>query len=477
MSAKRAMFVIVCVAMLAACGAQPTPQTLVQTVEVPVQQTVEVPVVQTVEVPVEQTVEVPVKQTVEVPVEQTVIVSEKRTLISFAGHEYFNLSFGPAAAPLDAMKQAVAEKYPNIDIQLLMQPLDANKWHDNLATYFVAQDPTMDLLYVAGYWVTEFGAADWLVPLQDKVSPDLLAKFDSSYLDTFTYNGDLLAVGPSWGGIGGLYYRKDLLDEASLPAPETYDDIIADCDTILQDHPDMGCWDWPAMRNIVLINRWSEYLYGFGGTYMDDSGQCAMNSPEGVAALDYMVNLFKNGYTPQEALSWKEEDSNVRFVSGKTVFFTGRQDLLFWLDDPTRSQIGGKWAFVPNPAQPGGRHSGFTEFWGFGISKFSDNPDEALDVLEQWIDLPVMKDFNLAWGPIQGNSDVYKDPDVIAANQYLPLVQEIAKTALAPLPSANYGEVTDALQAEIHSALSGQKTAQQALDDACTAIDEIDASQ
>ncbi len=84
-------------------------------------------------------------------------------------------------------------------------------------------------------------------------------------------------------------------------------------------------------------------------------------------------------------------------------------------------------------------------------------------------------DINLGWGPIQGNQEVYADATVLENNKYLPLIQEIAKSALAPLPSPNYGEVVDLLQAEIHSALSGSKTAQQALDDACAAIDVIDA--
>ena len=84
-----------------------------------------------------------------------------------------------------------------------------------------------------------------------------------------------------------------------------------------------------------------------------------------------------------------------------------------------------------------------------------------------------MKNFNLAWGPIQGHGDVYTDPDVLEANPYLPLIEEIAKSALAPMPSENFGEVSDILQAEIHSALSGLTTPQDALDNACAAIDAI----
>jgi ABC-type glycerol-3-phosphate transport system substrate-binding protein len=59
-------------------------------------------------------------------------------------------------------------------------------------------------------------------------------------------------------------------------------------------------------------------------------------------------------------------------------------------------------------------------------------------------------------------------------NPYLPLVEEVALTALAPMPSSNYGEVADILQTEVHSALSGLTSPQEALDNACAAIDAIE---
>ena len=479
MLAKKALFVLVVLAVvLAACGAPPEPETVIQTVEVEktvvetvvVEKEVEKVVTEIVEVEKEVEVEKIVTEVVEV--EKEVLVEPEQ--LSFAGHQYFNLSFGPAPAPLEFMQAGVAEVYPNRQIQLIMQPIEANKWHDNLATYFLAEDQTVDLLYTGGYWIPEFGEAGWLMPLQDIVDPELLAKYDPAFLDVFTYEGDLLGIGPSWGGIGGLYYRSDLLEEYGIEPPETYDDIIAACDTIQADHPELGCWDWPAMRNVVLINRWSEYLYGFGGTYFNEDGTCAMNSPEAVKALEFMTMLFEEGYSPQEALSWKEEDANIRFVSGETIFFSGRQDLLFWINNAARSKVVDAWGFIPNPAQEGGRHSGLTEFWAFSISSFIDEPEKALEVFDVWGGFEAMKLFNLAWGPIQGHGDVYTDEEVLENNPYLPMIEEISKTALAPLPSSNVEGCRDLLQAEIHSALSGQITPQEALDSACEAIDAIE---
>lgn len=414
-----------------------------------------------------------VKETVPVPV--TVLVPKRTVTIAY--NNYFNMTFGPAAPPIDAIKKAVAAKYPDINVELLVTSTEARTWHDMYVTWFMAKDPTVDILGVGGYWTAEFGEAGWLEPLNDGVPPDvdskILSKLIPAYLEAHTYKGKLLGLGPWWGGIGGLYYRKDLLEKYGFKPPETYDDVVKICKAILPKEPGMTGWTWSGKKDVALVNRWFEYLYGFGGKYLDDKGKCAMNSPQALAALEYMVNLIKDGISPAEVASWKEEDSMVRFVSGQAIFHTGRQDMLFWLDDPKKSKIGGKWDFIPNPAQPGGRHSGTYEGWAFSISKFSDSKDAALKVLEIMFDFPVQKDFNLSQGPVQAHMDVYKDADVIKNNPHMPLIEAVAKTALAPLSNPHYPEIADILMEEIHGALTGLKAPKAALNDACSRIDLV----
>ena len=182
-----------------AAPAAPTPQIVQQTVVVPVQQTVEVPVQQTVEVPVQQTV----------VVTQTVPPTQK-TVVTIAYNGYFNQTFGPAPTPLQAIRDAVAKQYPDIEVNLNVMPYEAGAWHDLYVTWFQANDPTVDLIGVGGYWLAEFGQQGWLLPLDGKVPQDLLNQIDPAYVQAFTYNKQLLALGPWWGGVGGLYYRTDL---------------------------------------------------------------------------------------------------------------------------------------------------------------------------------------------------------------------------------------------------------------------------
>ena len=74
-------------------------------------------------------------------------------------------------------------------------------------------------------------------------------------------------------------------EKYNLQPPTTYDQLLSDAKTIMADNPNLSGWTWPALKDQVLVNRWVEYLSGFGGSNFDASGKCAMNSTQGVAAL------------------------------------------------------------------------------------------------------------------------------------------------------------------------------------------------
>lgn len=469
---KQRTFRLVLVAMmivlplLTSCAA-PTPQVVEKVVTQVVEKEVEKTVVQTVEVPKEVVKEVQVEKvvTVEVPVE--------KEIVTIAYNGYFQKTFGPAVTPIEAIRQEVAKKYPNIEVQLNVMPYEAGPWRDNYLAWFQAEDGTTDLIGMGLYWLPEFAKTDWLLPLNDMIDPAILAKLNPAYLDAFTADGKLLALGPWWGGIGGLYYRKDLLEAAGIEPPQTYDELVTAAETLMKANPGMSGWTWPALKDLVLVNRWVEYLNGYGGAYFGADGKCVMNDEKGLAALTFMKSLFDNGITPKEALTWKEEESQVRFVSGEAIFHTGRQDMMFWLNDPAQSKIVDKWGFIPMPAVEPGKGAGFFEGWGFSINKFSDNPEAAAKVLEVMFDFPVQKLFNLSQGPVQAHMDVYSDPDVIKNNPNIPLIQKVADTAIPPIPSPKFADIASILSEELHSALTDLKPAQQALDDACEQIDAL----
>ena len=218
---------------------------------------------------------------------------------------------------------------------------------------------------------------------------------------------------------------------------------------------------------------WANFLYGFGGEYFDQSGNCAFNSPEGIAAVEFLTNSISNGLAAPETTAWTAQEAQNRFVEGNSIFLWHNHDLVTWLDDPERSAVAGKWAFMASPAQPNGRPVSLTGGFAFAINPYTDNLAEAWQVLEVIAGEEVQKAFAIAWGPVQYYRGLYQEPDVLAANPNADKISVVLDYALNRPPSPNYAELSSILQEELHSALTGIKPAQQAMDDACSRVEPV----
>jgi multiple sugar transport system substrate-binding protein len=471
MSSKRTagwLVLTVVAAILVGCAA-PAPAPI--TVEKIVQQTVVVEKQATVivekEVPATVVVEKEVPATV--VVEKEVPVDKKTVILSY--NRFFNMSFGDGPSPLEAIRQAVAAKYPEIDVQINLAPDNMSQWHDAMAIWITAKDNTIDLFGMDTPWVSEFGAAEWAVPLNEHF-PDIADKFEQAGLDLFSYDGKLLAI-PFWTATSGLYYRTDLLEEAGYEPPKTWDELTEIVEAIQKENPDLTGYLWAGAKEESLTMVWSEFLHAFGGKYWEDDGACAFNSPEGVKAVEYMKSTIDSGLSPKETTAWNNDEARTRFVEGKAIFLRGPHDYITWLNDPAKSSVVDKWAFMPNPAGEGGIQAGSSGGFGLAIQPYTDDLEAALKVMDVVTSEEVQKAFAIAWGPVQYYKDLYEIPEVKNAYPEAYRLGPVLETSLARPQHPNYAQVSTIIQDEVHAALTGVKPVQQALDDACSQIDAL----
>lgn len=436
------MVLLVLVTVLGACGSTPEPQV----------------------------VEVPVEVTRIVEVEKEVPIAKTTVIINY--NRFFNISNNDDyPAPIDVIRQEVAKKYPEIDVQLNLAPDDQAAWQNALATWFTAKDSTIDLYGMDVTYPLEFHQAGWAEPLQDYL-PNIYEDFMQAGLDIYTIDGDLLAV-PFWNGAWGLAYRTDLLEEYGFDAPETWDDVVEIATTIMADQPELSGYQWAAAQTEQLIQAWLEFHYAFGGQFFNEDGSCAVNSPEGIEAVKFMKSLFDDGITPRAALSWDINEAQLRFLEGNAIFLRGQRTLVTYFDNPDRSKIVGKWNYIPNPAQPGGIHAGSTGGYGMAMNPYTDVKDAAIKVLEVIAGKEVQRGFALAWGPIQFYKGISEDPTILELYPKIHLLEAISASSLPRPQHTQYARLSDIIQEQVHSALTGIKPVEDALNDACKQVDVL----
>ncbi|NCN05696.1 MAG: extracellular solute-binding protein [Spirochaetales bacterium] len=371
--------------------------------------------------------------------------------VTLGYNSFLSDTFTDAPAPIDVIRQSLAAKYPDIQLEYFTMPQDLL---ESLVIWMTSEDTTVDIFGMDVPWVTQFGRAGWAVPLNDKVQ-NLEENLYGSGLETFSYEGNQLAV-PFWGGVAGLFYRTDLLEEYGFSPPGSVDEMVRIIETIRADRPELSGLLWPGQREESLNMFYATLLYAFGGEYTAEDGSYALDSPESIQAIQFMNETLANSLSPREVPGWTRLESRQQFVDGQGIFSWDNHDIVTWLDDPTRSKVAGKWGLMPFPAQPNGRSVAITGGFGFAMNPFSPNQEAAAKVLEVIAGPEVQKGFALAWGPVQHSRGLYDDPQVRQYNPNVDLLVPLLERSLNRPPSTNYALLSDSMLQELNSSINGQ---------------------
>lgn len=132
-------------------------------------------------------------------------------------------------------------------------------------------------------------------------------------------DGDELLAVPSESWAQLLYYRTDLFEEAGLPAPETYEDILAAAEAL--DSPEMAGFVGATSPGDAFTQQTIEHVaLGNGCEMVNEAGEITFGSPECVGALDFYGNLIEN-----YSVSGAQDVDTVR-----ANYFAGEAAMFIW---------------------------------------------------------------------------------------------------------------------------------------------------
>jgi multiple sugar transport system substrate-binding protein len=357
-------------------------------------------------------------------------------------------------------------KYPKEKITVKQQSDQADQQLQDLEQHFQAKDSGYDVVTVDVVWTAEFAAKGWVIPLtgDNKIdtSPLLPATVKAA-----TYNGTLFAAPYASDG-GMLYYRKDLVPTP----PKTWDELIADCkgktaNTITGSQP--GCYAGQFAKYEGLTVNAAEAINAAGGVIVKSDGKTpAVDSPEAAKGLDFLVNGFKQGYIPKEAIGFQETQSLNAFSAGKLVFMRNWPYAVAVLN-AKGSKVIGKFGIAPLPG-PDGHGASSLGGHSLAVSKYSKHQATGVKFLK-WMLEPAQQRWNLTQGTLAPViSSLYTDPELVKKFPYLPTLLASIKTAVPRPVTPFYPAVTEAIQVNAYAALQGQKSTSQALKDMQAAI-------
>ena len=193
--------------------------------------------------------------------------------------------------------------------------VDCVSWNDiyTVVNTRIANGQAPDLLNIDVF--ADYQADSLLLPAEDWCSAETYAKFYQAFLDQSVVDGVVWAV-PDLASARAMYYNKDILAEAGVEVPTTWEELTAACKTIKEKCPDIYPWGIDMTTDEGQA-AFAYYTWGNGGGFVDDNGEWILNSAENVAAVEYAVGLVKDGLTNSDPANNTRYDLQDLFCAGK----------------------------------------------------------------------------------------------------------------------------------------------------------------
>jgi len=359
---------------------------------------------------------------------------------------------------------------PDITVKFDAMPYDAMR--DKIVTSSLAPTSTYDVIIIDNPWMEEFANAGYLAPLDSMIAATSgydFADFVPAISKVGVVNGKTYGV-PYYNYALGLIVRQDIFDAKGLAIPKTIQEYMKTVQGLTTDNF-YGAAMQPQ-KGYKIMEEWKNWLYANGGDLFDSEGKIIINNKAAVQALEQYIETYKTA-APKNSLNWGFDEALRAVSSGKAATMLSYNWMLPTLNAKggASGDLAGK--FTLNEV-PGGK--AVLGAWYWGVPANAAQKDAAWKFIS-WISSPEVAIKRAIAGGAPARTSVLNNPEVwkegFGKNYYTTLTR-ILKNA-EPLSSGNHAEeLIDIVGTELSAAVSGQKTAQQALDDAAAAVARAD---
>jgi multiple sugar transport system substrate-binding protein len=222
----------------------------------------------------------------------------------------------------------------------------------------------------------------WLVDLTDRVGQNAewdWEDFMASSRDSVTVDGKVIAV-PVATETAVLFYRKDLVEEAGLEVPKTTDELKAAVEAVQKLHPDIYAFAGRGEKS-AAVTQFSSFLYGFGGEWVDENGDAAVDTPEALEAFNYYGGLLHD-YGPPGSFDMNWPQVMGLMQQGLVAFYPEGSSQYNNAVDPTKSNLSDQIGVAPIPAGPAGEKPYNITNFAIGVNEGSAKQDAAWQFIE-----------------------------------------------------------------------------------------------
>ena len=377
----------------------------------------------------------------------------------------------------EALKQAALDYEAQTGVHLSITEFPYANLFDKEMIDLNARTGAYDLIMLDDPWFPIFASKQFLTELTPLLQKRGQNGPDSDFVETSLalcrhpyQTGSLYAL-PYVGNSQLFFYRKDLFEKHSLNPPATWDDVLAAAKTIQEKETGSGMYGYVmrAAQGNAAVADFMPIFWAYGGEMFDASGKPTVNTPEGIAALEFMVQMGK--YSPPGYPSFNAEEVGAHLLQGTAAMAINWPVWITKFDDPSKSKVIGKIEFTTLPS---GRKPGQAEIgnWLIAIPRASQNTEAAMDFLVWATTAEQMKRSALRGNPPTRKS-LFHDPELVAKFPAYPAQMRSLETSRPRPRTPQWNEIENVFGIFLSKANSGELSPAEAMNQANAEIEKI----
>ena len=365
-------------------------------------------------------------------------------------------------------------------VKVNMVSADWDHVADKVLPALAAGSSAYDIVEFDNCWVAQFAETGWLRPLENYAGEEYIKGMLPGLVNLFSAKGHLYGI--TWNNDLRLFmYNARMLKQAGIGNPPvTWDEFVKQSRRLqaagIAKYGYIANWE----KGQALTNDHTVMVRSFGGRVLDKNGNPVLDSPQAVAALQFMVDmLYKYKVADPASLTSSQKAAQEVFLRGDTAFFPQAWAGLYaYSRNPEVSKVVGEVEVAPKPLSVSkdkiykGSILSLPE--ALAIPTTSKHPDEAWAFLEFISNKEANKAQSLAIGSLPIWTDLFNDPELLRKYPYWKQFGLQARY-LEGLPAVTwYGELSEIQSIEVMNALTRSKTVEQATRDMMKAIKAIE---
>ncbi|MDF5753704.1 extracellular solute-binding protein [Spongiactinospora sp. TRM90649] len=347
---------------------------------------------------------------------------------------------------------------PTVDVKVDLQPWEGRQ---EKVTTALASKKGFDLVVLGPDQIPQYAQQGTIEPVDDVVAADK-AVFRPAGLNALTVDGKLYGVPIYQTASAPMINKKAFADAGIDELPDTWDEVKAAAPKLAE--KGIAVMAYYGAPEETLNLTFYPLLWAHGGSvFAPDGKSVAFNGPEGVAALQYLLDLKAAGGLPGNAATLGSAVEGGPLATGKAAMTHAGAPAFA---EQLGKAIGAENLEIGLPFAAAKRVT-FGIPGGLMLAKHSPNMAAAKKFAGYLASAEVAADLAQASGYFPARTDAKVEGQSEIAKRFEPALEFVYPGDAHPKAR----QVMSALIPHLQAALQGKKSAKQALDDAAKEAD------